>query len=48
MFGCDCLYLYESGASRASQGTAIQGSCQQVLLNISKGGNLVSADQMDP
>ena len=35
MIGCEYLHLYWSGASRTSQGTAIPGSCQQVLLGIS-------------
>ena len=35
MVGCKYLHLYWSGAGRTSQGTAIPGSCQQVLLGIS-------------
>jgi hypothetical protein len=35
MLGCECLHLYWSGAGRASQETAIPGSCQQALLGIS-------------
>jgi len=33
--GCEHPHLYWSGASRTSQGTAIPGSCQQELLDIS-------------
>jgi len=33
--GCEHLLLYLSGSSRASQETAISGSCQQPLLGIS-------------
>jgi hypothetical protein len=33
--GCEYLFLYWSGADRASQGIAISGSCQQALLDIS-------------
>jgi hypothetical protein len=36
MVGSNNAHLYLSGASRASQGTIIWGSCQQVLLVISK------------
>ena len=32
---CEYLHLYWLGAGRTSQGTAIPGSCQQVLLCIS-------------
>jgi hypothetical protein len=35
MIGCKCPHLYWSGSGRASQGTAIPGSCQQALLGIS-------------
>ena len=35
MVGCMHLHLYLSGSCRASQGTAIPDSCQQVLLGIS-------------
>jgi hypothetical protein len=35
MVACEYLHLYWSCAGRASQGTAIPGSCQQVLLSIS-------------
>lgn len=35
MVGCEYLHLYWSGVGRTSQGTAIPGSCQQVLLGIS-------------
>jgi hypothetical protein len=35
MSGCMHLHLYWSGLGRASQGTAIPGSCQQALLGIS-------------
>jgi hypothetical protein len=34
MVGCEHLHLYWSGSGRASQETAISGSCQQVLLGI--------------
>lgn len=33
--GCEYLHLYWSGVGRTSQGTAIPGSCPQVLLGIS-------------
>ena len=33
--GCEYLHLSYPGAGRASQGTAISGFCQQVLLGIS-------------
>ena len=33
-FGCVHPPLYLSGSGRTSQGIAIRGSCQQVLLNI--------------
>ena len=49
MFGCLHLHLYWSGSDRASQETAVPGSCQQVLLGVSNGVlSLVSADGMDP
>jgi hypothetical protein len=32
--GCEHLPLYLSGSGRASQETAISGSCQQALLGI--------------
>ena len=35
MIACMHQHLYLSGSGRASQGTAIIGSCQQVLLGIS-------------
>jgi hypothetical protein len=35
MVGCNDQHLYGSGSGRTSQGTAIPGSCQQVLLGIS-------------
>jgi len=34
MGGCEHPHLYLSSSGRASQGTAIPGSCQQVLLGI--------------
>jgi hypothetical protein len=51
MVGCEHPHLYWSGSTRASQETAIPGSCQQVLLGIHKMWmclGLVSADGMDP
>jgi hypothetical protein len=35
MVGCEHLHLYWSGSGRASQWTAIPGSCQQALLGMS-------------
>jgi hypothetical protein len=35
MVGWEHLHLYWSSSGRASQGTAIPGSCQQALLDIS-------------
>jgi hypothetical protein len=35
MLGCECLYLYESAAGRASQRTAILGSYLQEQRGIS-------------
>jgi hypothetical protein len=35
MVGCEYLHLHGSDAGKASQGTAIPGYCQQVLLGIS-------------
>jgi hypothetical protein len=35
--GCEHLPLYLSGSGRASQETAISGSCQQALLGIRNG-----------
>ena len=35
MVSCKYLHLYWLGAGRASQGTAIPGSCHQALLGIS-------------
>ena len=32
MVGCEPPYLYWSGSGRASQETAVSGSCQQALL----------------
>jgi hypothetical protein len=34
MVGCEHLPLYLSGSGKASQETAISGSCQQALLGI--------------
>jgi hypothetical protein len=34
MVGCEPLHLYWSGSGRASQETAVSGSCQQALLGI--------------
>ena len=34
MVGCEYLHFYWSSAGRTSQGTAITGTCQQVLLGI--------------
>ena len=49
MFGCMYPYLCWSGSGTAYQGTAIPGSCQQVLLGISNMfWILVSVDGMDP
>jgi hypothetical protein len=35
MVGCEHPHLFQSGSGRASQETAISGSCQQALLGIS-------------
>ena len=35
MVGCEQLYLYWSGSSRAAQKTSISGSCHQAFLGIS-------------
>jgi hypothetical protein len=35
MFGCIHPHLYWSGSGKASQGTGITCSCQEVLLGIS-------------
>jgi hypothetical protein len=35
MVSSECRHVYWSGTGRNSQGTAISGSCQQVLLDIS-------------
>jgi hypothetical protein len=34
MVGCEYFQLFQSGADRVSQGTAILGSCQQALFGI--------------
>jgi hypothetical protein len=48
MFGREYLHLYWSGAGRTSQGTAMPGSCQQVLFGINYSRYLLPADGMDP
>ena len=48
MVGCDHLPLYLSGSGRASQETAISGSCQHAFLGIHKCLGLVTVYGMDP
>jgi hypothetical protein len=48
MDDCEHPLLYLSGTGRASQETAISGSCQQALVGIHKFLVLVVVYRMDP